>query len=154
MITAANPVKKTTLKDFNKWVKLIDSSEQVKLKDIISFLQKEHEMEYRTAHPLTHLYLRHKEETAPRITYTQYGRGGKVIYDQEKIHFEMEWEFGGGNAIAIIFIPEEKFWEKETGTKLKDRESILDFIGKQVVKDQASGTGSYIIYDNSMSITR
>jgi len=149
-----NELKKTEGKDFKKWISLIEKSGQDKFKDIISYLQEKHKLEYRTAHSLTHIYLRYIEQVAPRLSYTQDGRGGKVIYTQDKIRFEMDWEFGGGNAIAIIFIPEEKFWEKETGTKLKERDSILDFIGKQVIKDQAGGDGKYRIDWNSLVILK
>ena len=64
----------------------------------------------------------------------------------------MWWEFGGGNAVAIINIPTVKNWENLTGLPLDRRDSILQFIGEHVMEDQTSGRGGFMIRQDEMTI--
>lgn len=89
----------------------------------------------------------------PRLEYTQDGRGGSIYYTEGAIKIQFGWEFGGGNAVVILFIPETKYWEAQTGTPLSRRDEILKFLCEQVIRDQAPGC-TYKIYDNSISILR
>ncbi len=57
----------------------------------------------------------------------------------------MWWEFGGGDVVAFVNIPVEDEWENYTQIPLSERKSTLNFIGEQIVKDQLSGKGTYII---------
>lgn len=139
-------------KDAAHWTRCLDESGVSKFSDLISFLQQRHSFDYKTAHSFVHLYLEEKEKNSPRVLYSQQGRGGKVIYESPGIYFQLDWEFGGGDAVAIIYIPTEQDWKAQTATPLSERQKILDFIGQQVVKDQTMGKGSYVIYSNSMSI--
>jgi len=43
----------------------------------------------------------------------------------------------GGNGVALIFIPEEKYWVVQTGIPLSQRQSILEFVAKEVIDDKA-----------------
>lgn len=89
----------------------------------------------------------------PRLEYTQDGRGGSIYYTEGAIKIQFGWEFGGGNAVVILFVPETKYWEAQTGTPLSRRDEILKFLCEQVIRDQAPGC-TYKIYDNSISILR
>jgi hypothetical protein len=89
----------------------------------------------------------------PKLEYTQDGRGGSIYYIEGAIKIEFGWEFGGGNAVVILFIPETKYWEAQTGTPLSRRDEILKFLCEQVIRDQAPGC-KYKIYENSISILR
>ncbi|MGG7665017.1 hypothetical protein [Dyadobacter sp. BHUBP1] len=89
----------------------------------------------------------------PRLEYTQDGRGGSIYYIEGATKIQFGWEFGGGNAVVILFIPETKYWEAQTGTPLLRRDDILRFLSEQVIRDQAPGC-TYKIYDNSISILR
>ena len=89
----------------------------------------------------------------PKLEYTQDGRGGSIYYIEGAIKIQFGWEFGGGNAVVILFIPETKYWEAQTGTPLSRRDEILKFLCEQVIRDQAPGC-TYKIYDNSISILR
>jgi cation transport regulator ChaB len=73
----------------------------------------------------------------PALHYTQDGRGGKVIYTEGETTLEFDWEFAGGNGVAIIFVPQNKYWEAQTGIPLEERMEILEFVGQQAVKDKA-----------------
>lgn len=89
----------------------------------------------------------------PVLEYSQEGRGGSIYYKEGDINIEFGWEFGGGNAVVILYIPETKYWEAQTGTPLSRRDEILKFLCEQVIRDQAPGC-KYKIYDNSISILR
>lgn len=89
----------------------------------------------------------------PALEYTQDGRGGSIDYKEGDIKIHFDWEFGGGNAVVIIYIPENHQWEAWTGTPLSRRDEILEFVCRQVIRDQAPGC-VYRIYSNSISIIR
>jgi hypothetical protein len=89
----------------------------------------------------------------PKLEYTQDGRGGSIYYTEGAIRIQFGWEFGGGNAVVILFIPEKKHWEAQTGTPLHRRDEILKFLCEQVIRDQAPGC-RYEIYENAISIVR
>lgn len=72
-----------------------------------------------------------------QLHYTQNGRGGTITYREESICIHFDWEFGGGNCVAIVFVPTEAQWEKTTGLSLAKRLPILEFVAQQVVRDQA-----------------
>jgi hypothetical protein len=84
-------------------------------------------------------------ENNPALEYINEGRGGSVIFKNDKTRFSMWWEFGGGDAVAIVNIPTEDKWEDYTRLPLSERKSTLNFIGVQIVLDQLSGKGTYII---------
>jgi hypothetical protein len=87
----------------------------------------------------------------PHIEYAQSGRGGTISYiaGDKKINFD--WEFAGGNGVAIIFIPEEKYWLAQTGISLSQRQSILEFVATEVIDDKAPNC-VYRITDNCIEI--
>jgi hypothetical protein len=89
----------------------------------------------------------------PVVEYTQDGRGGSIFYMEEDVKITFDWEFAGGNAVVIILIPEEKYWENATKTPLSRRIEILSNLSRQVIKDQAPGC-DFIIYSNTISIVR
>lgn len=93
------------------------------------------------------------KQFVPILEYTQEGRGGIIFYKEKDISIRFDWEFGGGNAIVVIYIPEVQYWEAQTGTPLSRRDEILTFLCKQVIRDEAPG-GKYKIYSNSVSILR
>jgi len=80
------------------------------------------------------------------ITYSSQGRGGSVIYQDAQSSIRFYYEFGGGNCVAILFIPDMASWEKETGRPIAERDSILDFVARQCLHDQVS-SGYFRISD-------
>ncbi len=87
-----------------------------------------------------------------RLHYSTEGRGGTIFFQSDETKFDMWWEFGGGDALAIIDIPSEQHWVARTKLPLEKRAAILDFIGQQVIQDQASGRGTYAISENYLTI--
>jgi len=89
----------------------------------------------------------------PKVLYSSEGRSGHVHYQSSETSFTLYYEFGGGNCVAIISIPDPATWEKETKLPLARREEVLNFIGQQVVKDQTtSGTGYFRIEGDWLNI--
>lgn len=91
--------------------------------------------------------------STPTLEYTQDGRGGSIYYKEGDINIQFGWEFGGFNTVVIIFIPESKYWEAQTGTPLSRRDEILQFLCDQVIRDQARGCKA-VMYDDAISIVR
>lgn len=87
-----------------------------------------------------------------RLHYASMGRGGYVRFENNLTSFDMWWEFGGGNALALIDIPSEKEWEAKTKIPLAQRGETLRFIAEQVIQDQASGRGTYTWDDHTLTI--
>lgn len=72
-----------------------------------------------------------------RLEYAQYGRGGTVTYTKGKTRLTFDWEFGGGDAVSLIFVPREEHWVAQTGLPLTERPAVLEFVAQQAVRDQA-----------------
>ena len=93
------------------------------------------------------------EKKHPQISYSSEGRYGHVHYQSPETAFALYYEFGGGNCVACISIPSPASWEAETSLPLARRESVLQFIGQQVVQDQtSSGTGYFKIEGDWLNI--
>ncbi len=87
-------------------------------------------------------------EGNPKLRDQDDGRGGTIWFESPDARFDMWWEFAGGNALVIVDIPTAEQWEARTKLPLEKRESILQFIGEQIVIDKISYNGSFIIGDN------
>jgi len=87
----------------------------------------------------------------PEIHYTNKGRGGTVHYVNGQVCFDLWWEFAGGDAVVIVDIPTENDWEKRTGLKMDERAATIRFIGDQIIKDQLSGNGNFIVGENTLT---
>lgn len=75
-------------------------------------------------------------------------------YESADARFGLWWEFAGGEALAILEIPDAEHWVARTGLPIERRDEVLRFIGDQVVEDQAGGRGSYRLGDSVMTIFR
>ena len=87
-------------------------------------------------------------EGNPKVTYENKGRGGNVCFQNDKTRFNLWWEFAGGDALVILDIPTEKQWVARTNISLEDRKKVIIFIAEQIIKDQMSGSGTYIVGEN------
>jgi len=74
-----------------------------------------------------------------RVAYVNEGRSGRVVFTQGLKTFDMYFEFGGGDTLAIIDVPSEAEWGAKTGIPVAMRGAILEFVGKSVVRDQTGG---------------
>lgn len=71
-----------------------------------------------------------------RVRYEQEGRGGTVIFERGPTLLRFYWEFGGGDALALVFVPEAEQWEAQTGLPRAERLPILDFVATRILADQ------------------
>lgn len=88
-----------------------------------------------------------------RVTYTSEGRSGRVIFTHGLRSFDMYFEFGGGDTLAIIDVPAAKEWTTRTGFPAALRPAILEFIGQSVVRDQTTqGRGRFVIHEDAITL--
>jgi hypothetical protein len=84
-----------------------------------------------------------------KLLYISQGRGGQVVYKDAVSEIRFYYEFGGGDCVAIIFIPNPEKWVQETKKPLSEREEIISFVASQATRDQVSNgyfkiSGNYI----------
>lgn len=89
----------------------------------------------------------------PSLQYINEGRGGSVIYSDPVSSIRFYFEFGGGDCVAIIFIPSDKNWEKETGRPLAEKEIIVQFVAAMATQEQL-GNGRYQVTENFIELYR
>ena len=80
-----------------------------------------------------------KSSMQEQLEYINEGRGGYVVYKDDISEIKFFFEYGGGNCVAIIYVPSSKEWEKETNKSINHRQRILTFIAEQSRIDQAPG---------------
>ena len=89
------------------------------------------------------------------VGYQNDGRSGYVIFYRNDLTVRFYYEFGGGDAVAIITIPTPAQWKAETKMTLAERMPVLEFVASRVVRDQAPsckyfiGEGDIIILNQS-----
>lgn len=90
---------------------------------------------------------------AQELEYINQGRGGTVIYRDGDLELKLSFEFGGGDCVAIIFIPSPGEWARTTNKPLSERSNVLKFIAEQSIRDQAPNC-TYELSDNFIEIYR
>ena len=78
------------------------------------------------------------------VGYKSQGRAGTVIFYRNDLTASFYYEFGGGDAVAIITIPTVEHWAAQTGIPMEERDETLKFIAERVLHDQVPG-GKYFI---------
>lgn len=86
-----------------------------------------------------------------KLTYINEGRAGYVVYKDDHGELKFSFEFGGGDCVAIIYIPTAEFWEKRTGRAKAERDAILTFVAAQALKDQVRN-GRYVLGEDSIEL--
>lgn len=86
-----------------------------------------------------------------RVTFTNDGRSGQIVYTDIRGAIEFYFEFGGGNCLAIVTVPDYEEWSAQTGRNALERASILNFVGSEIVRQQAPG-GKYVITDEAIEV--
>ncbi len=91
------------------------------------------------------------ERYVAHVGYDSQGRSGDVIFYRNDLTLHFPFEFGGGETLASVEIPTIENWEKETGLPPSDRNIILEFVAKRVIRDQASKC-TYVIHPDRIQI--
>ena len=73
-----------------------------------------------------------------KLEYIHEGRGGYVVYKDGQDDIKLFFEYGGGNCVAIIYVPTIDEWTIKTNRPLVDRNAILTFVAEQTIKDKAA----------------
>lgn len=84
------------------------------------------------------------ENHVANVGYENEGRTGYVIFYRNDLTARFYYEFGGGDTVAIITIPTPERWDAETKMTLAERMTVLEFIAKRVIRDQAPGCKYFI----------
>ena len=71
------------------------------------------------------------------VLITNDGRSGQVVYTDFRGSIEFYYEFGGGDCLAIVTVPNITEWMMQTGRSLSDRTMILNYVGSELVRQQA-----------------
>ena len=87
-----------------------------------------------------------------KLEYISQGPSGYIVCKNNETSFKLYYEFGGGRCIVTVYLPHD--WEKETNTKLEEKQGILDFISKQVILDKAPNSYSEIVEDKWLNIMK
>ena len=82
------------------------------------------------------------------------GRSGNIIFHWDKITCKFWWEFGAGDTLAFIDVPNAEKWEAVTGIPLERRDIALHFIGKKIAAGQGFGAEKYRLESNAIVILR
>lgn len=85
------------------------------------------------------------------LRYINQGRGGTILYTDNLGDIQLDFEFGAGNCVAIIFIPSQESWVHFYKRTPETRWPVVNFVAGQAVKDQTSG-GYYELYDQYIEI--
>lgn len=86
-----------------------------------------------------------------RVGTTQDGRSGTVWFECAAAKFDVWWEFAGGNALAIVELPTPEQWTARTGLPAETRGAVTEFMGQQLVAQQAPG-GSFKVGDDVLTL--
>lgn len=78
-----------------------------------------------------------KEDTQPKLEYTNQGPCGYVVYKCGEHELRFFFEFGGSDCVAIIHVPLIEEWVTKTNLNLTERDKIIEFVALQAIKDQA-----------------
>jgi hypothetical protein len=87
-----------------------------------------------------------------RLSYANDGRSGHVHYQSAAVHFTLYYEIGGGDCVATIDVPGPADWTPQTGLPLAQRGAVLDWIGRQVVRDQCAGNARFALEGDWLNI--
>ena len=86
------------------------------------------------------------------VAYEGEGRAGDVVFYRNDITIHFPYEFSGGDTLATVDVPTVENWEKQTGLPLSDRDIILEFVAKRVIRDQAPKC-KYLMHPDHILIT-
>lgn len=88
-----------------------------------------------------------------RLTYESEGRSGRVHYQSPRADFTLYYEFAGGDCLATVDLPSASAWTRQTGLPADQRDAVVQWIGRQVVRDQTNGgAGRFVVNGDWLEI--
>ncbi len=74
-----------------------------------------------------------------KLTYEEQGRNGYILYEDAAGVLKFYYEFGGGDAVVSVVIPDSIAWFDVTQRPLSDRMPLLTFMAGQLIVDKTPG---------------
>lgn len=87
------------------------------------------------------------------VAYQGLGRVGTIIFYRNDRTLHFEYEYAAGDALATIRIPTAENWEQVTKLPLDQRDGVLQFIAKRVLRGQ-SPKGHFVIGPDEIVIMK
>jgi hypothetical protein len=89
------------------------------------------------------------------LKFRNEGRGGFLIYHDNlsRLDLRFDFEYGGGNCVAIIYIPKRDQWESRTNRSLEHRDTIIKFVAEEAIKEKAPNC-IYKVFDDWFEILK
>ncbi len=85
-----------------------------------------------------------------RLRFVDEGRSGLIFFESSEGSFGTWWEMGYG-ASAIIAVPSVEQWKESTGLDREQRLDVLDFIGREFVR-QRTPEGYFIVGERVITV--
>ena len=80
-----------------------------------------------------------KKGGAREVQIVENGPAGTVYYFENGQTLKVYWEFGGGDAVAILYTPTEEKWDSQVPWAQGRRREVLEFVAKQVIQQKSPG---------------
>lgn len=68
------------------------------------------------------------------IQIEQRGRGGRILLRVDDQIASLDWEFGGNDVVAIIYVPTPAHWYSTDPWRRLDRSATLDALGREICR--------------------
>jgi hypothetical protein len=75
--------------------------------------------------------------TSPTIEVSEEGRSGRVLYRDPDGELSFYWEFGGGDAVAIVNVGTPVEWQERHPWAARRRAGILAYVAQELVRRKA-----------------
>jgi hypothetical protein len=72
-----------------------------------------------------------------RVEVVESGRSGSVGYYEGVRCISFDWEFGGGNTVAIVWVGEPSIWSTRYAWAAFRRREILERVAQEIVRQKA-----------------
>lgn len=118
------------------------------------FVQKIREVMERASKYRTGKPKRTPLEGSPQVFFNEDRDGSFISFHNMEGSFEFWWEYGSGNAVALIGVPRPEYWEAKTKIPLERREKVLTYIAEFAIDTKLEGNGSFLIGEDVLTIYR
>ena len=82
------------------------------------------------------------------VTIAQSGRSGSITYRESAGSMPFYWEFGGSDAVAIIWIEKPPVWSSRYPWAVERKHEILERVADEVIRQKASACSADIDEQN------
>lgn len=80
-------------------------------------------------------------EFTDRVVVQKKGRNGRIVVTQGADRFTFYWEFGGGNCIASVDVPDPEAWRDQEPYCRYPRDSFLAGLAREIARLECPQAG-------------